>query len=125
MKAAFDQYLADGASAYVPKFKQTTIEAIDLIKKAGGLAVLAHPMVTSIDEMIPELVRAGLDGIEVYYPNTTKTVIKFYEGIAKKHGLLMTGGSDAHGDAKRNTYIGKMSIPYELIEKMKERNSVK
>lgn len=124
IKAAFDQYLADGAPAYVPKFKQTTIEAVDLIKKAGGLAVLAHPMVTNVDEMIPELAREGLDGIEVYYPNNTNAVTKFYEGIAKKHDLVMTGGSDAHGKTKKHTYVGKVKIPYEIIAAMKKKNTV-
>ena len=120
-RAAFDKYLAEGAAAYVPKFKQTPFEAIQLIKKVGGIAVLAHPMITSVDELIPGFAREGLEGLEVYYSNTTDTFIEFYEGIARKNSLLLTGGSDAHGQAKRHTYVGRRNIPYELVEKMKER----
>lgn len=121
MKEAFDKYLAEGAPAYVSKFKQTPFEAIALIKKTGGIAVLAHPMLTQIDELIPRLVREGLGGLEVYYPNCLPSIVEFYERIAQKHNLVMTGGSDAHGKAKKHTYIGKLKIPYELVERLKER----
>jgi len=119
IQMAFNKYLADDAPAFVPKFKQTPHEAIALIQKAGGIAVLAHPMLTKVDELIPSFVKAGLGGIEAYYPNTTDTVMNFYKGLAKKHGLAVTGGSDAHGDVKKYTYIGKKTIPYELVEKLK------
>ncbi|MBI3602257.1 MAG: PHP domain-containing protein [Candidatus Omnitrophica bacterium] len=120
-KDAFEKYLAQGRPGYAPKFKQTPFEAIDLIHQNGGLAVMAHPMLTQKDELIPRLVKAGLDGIEVYYPNCMPTVTEFYKKIAKKNGLLMTGGSDAHGKAKVYTYVGKEAIPYELVEKMKAK----
>ncbi len=117
---AFNKYLADDAPAFVPKFKQTPYEAIDLIRKAGGVAVLAHPMLTRVDELIPSFVEAGLGGLEVYYPNTSEKVISYYEELVKKHDLVATGGSDAHGDVKKHTYVGKMKIPYSLVEKLKE-----
>ena len=117
---AFEKFLAEGRPAYVSKFKQTPYEAIALIRQAGGLAVLAHPMLTGIDELIPSLVKAGMKGLEVYYPNVPENVIYFYEGLAKKHHLLMTGGSDAHGDIKKNTRIGRIKIPYALVEQLKE-----
>ncbi len=119
LKVAFDKYLAEGAAAYVPKFKLATEDAIKLIHNAGGVAVLAHPMVMNMDEIISPLVKEGLDGLEVYYTNTTETVINFYKGLAEKHNILMTGGSDAHGKAKKNTFVGKVKIPYELVEAMK------
>ena len=82
---------------------------------------MAHPMSTNKDEIIPSLVKAGLGGLEVYYPNCEEGTVKYYEGLAKKHNLLMTGGSDAHGKAKTNTYIGKRRIPYESVEALKAR----
>lgn len=118
---AFEKYLGEGAPAYFPKFKQTPIEAIKLIKDSGGLSVLAHPMLTQKDELIPQFVRAGLDGIEAYYPNCSMEVANFYVGIAEKHGILVSGGSDAHGKGKTSTWIGKAYLPYEHVEKMKER----
>ncbi|MBF0491090.1 MAG: PHP domain-containing protein, partial [Candidatus Omnitrophica bacterium] len=73
-KKAFDKYLGQDCPGNAPKFKQTPFEAIDLIHQSGGLAVMAHPMLTQKDEMIPRLVKAGLDGLEVYYPNCMPAV---------------------------------------------------
>jgi 3',5'-nucleoside bisphosphate phosphatase len=118
---AFEKYLSEDAPAYVAKFKISPVEAIELIRNSGGVAVMAHPMLTNKDEIIPSLVRAGLGGIEVYYPNCSPPLTAYYEGIAQKHNLIMTGGSDAHGKAKSYTYIGKKQIPYETVEQLKAR----
>ena len=118
---AFDKYIGEGKSAYIPKFKQTPAEAIRMIKGFGGVAVLAHPMLTSVDELIPGLVKDGLEGLEVYYPNVSEKIMSFYSNLAKKYDLIMTGGSDSHGDSKDSTYIGKVKIPYSLVEALKEK----
>lgn len=120
-KEAFEKYLSEGCPGYAPKYKQSPFEAIDLIHQSGGLAVMAHPMLTQKDELIAPMAKAGLDGLEIYYPNCSDAVHNFYYGLAKKNKLLMTGGSDAHGKAKPYTYIGKATIDYALVEKMKER----
>lgn len=120
MKDAFEKFLGEGAAAYAPKFKQAPHEAIRLIKSLGGVAVLAHPMLTNVDELIPGFVQAGLGGLEVYYPNCSDNVMQFYRNLAQKYKLLMTGGSDAHGEAKRHTFIGKLRIPYDLVDEMKK-----
>ncbi|MBF0533006.1 MAG: PHP domain-containing protein [Candidatus Omnitrophica bacterium] len=120
VQTAFDRYLAEGGPAYVAKYRQTPAQAIALIKKFGGVAVLAHPMLTRVDEMIPAMVRDGLGGLEVYYPNVSSTIIEYYEGIGRKHNLLLTGGSDAHGAGKDNTAIGKIRLPYRFVEAMKQ-----
>jgi len=117
---AFDKYLGEGECAYVKKFEQTPQEAIKLIREAGGVAVMAHPMATQRDEIIPSLVKAGLQGIEAFYPNCSPLVTEYYVNIAKKHHLVLTGGSDSHGAGKLNTFIGKMKIPYELVEELKK-----
>ena len=117
-RQAFERFLGEECSAYVPKLKQTPHEVIDLIHQAGGLAVLAHPMITNRNELIPGFVEAGLDGMEVYYPNCSMNVVRFYEKIAKRNNLLMTGGSDAHGETR---LIGSVKVSYELVEQMKER----
>ena len=116
---AFEKYIGEDGPAYVKRFNISPFEAIDLIKKVGGVSVLAHPMVTNKDELIPSFAEAGLKGIEVYYPNYSESTVRHYEGIAQKHNLAVTGGSDAHGKAKPNTYVGKIKIPYELVEKLK------
>ena len=119
IQEAFDRYLAEGGPGYVSKFKISPYEAIGLIRDAGGVAVFAHPMLTNRDELIPSLVREGLKGIEVFYPNCSETVMNFYLKLAKKNNIAATGGSDAHGSHKKYTYIGKVKLPYERVEELK------
>jgi len=118
---AFAKYLKEGAVAYVKKYKISPREAIGLIHRSQGAAVLAHPMLINRDELIPQMVEEGLDGIEVYYPNCPESVTKYYEGLAQKHELILTGGSDAHGRRKEYTHVGKKTIDYERVELLKER----
>lgn len=118
---AFDKYIGDQCQAYVPKHQQSPKEAIALIRQAGGVAVMAHPMVTKCDELIAGFVDQGLGGIEVYYPNCPDATVFYYEGLARKYKLAMTGGSDAHGKNKTNTWIGKRRIPCELVEQLRVR----
>ncbi len=120
-KDAFKTYLSEGCPGWAPKYQQTPFEAIELIRQSGGIAVMAHPMLTQKDELISRMVKKGLGGLEVYYPNCSPTVTAFYENIAKKYDLVMTGGSDAHGTAKSYTHVGKVRIPYETVELMKTR----
>lgn len=118
---AFQKYIGEQAPAYIAKYKQTPFEAIGLIRSAGGVAVLAHPMVTNKDELIPAMAEAGLQGIEVFYPNYPSVTRDYYQKLARKYDLILTGGSDAHGKAKDSTFIGKVKIPYEMVEQLKTR----
>lgn len=120
-REAFDKYIGEDCPGWAPKFKQSPFEIIELIHQAGGLAVMAHPMLTQKDELISPMVKAGLDGLEVFYPNCTHSVVQFYSHLAKKYDLLLTGGSDAHGKAKNYTWVGKTTIDYSYIETMKQR----
>jgi len=125
IKKAFEKYIGPGCPGYAPKLKQTPFEAIELIRQSGGVAVMAHPMLTQKDELIPRLVAAGLKGLEVYYPNCMDTVTQFYERIAKKNGLIATGGSDAHGKIKPYTYVGKATVPYDVVEQLRQARPLK
>ena len=80
---------------------------------------MAHPMLTGVDELIPGLVEAGLLGLEVFYPNSTEQTTRFYSALAKKHNLIATGGSDAHGTVKKYTSIGRVKVPYSIVEQLK------
>ena len=119
IKTAFEKYIGQGCPGYAPKHKQTPFEAIELIRASGGVAVMAHPMMTQKDELIPRFVAAGMRGLEVYYPNCMDTVTQFYERIAKKHNLIATGGSDAHGKIKPYTYVGKKTVPMDVVEQLR------
>ncbi len=121
---AFDLYLAEGKPAFTPHEGLTPAQAVQLIHDAGGLAVLAHPglyagdLSALLDEMIP----AGLDGIEVFYPlHTPEQTARFAE-LARRHRLLLTGGSDFHGprgDAELS--LGSIHVPPEHIEALLAR----
>jgi len=120
IKSAFEKYIGPGCPGFVPKYKQTPFEAIELIRSSGGVAVMAHPMLTQKDELIPRFAAAGLKGLEVYYPNCMTSVTEFYERIAKKNNLIATGGSDSHGKAKSYTYVGKKTVPMEVVEQLRQ-----
>ena len=116
---AFAKYIGDKCPAYVCGFRFSPQEAINLIKEVRGIPVLAHPYTISCDELIPEFIDYGLMGLEVYYPEHTQSMINFYLNLAQKYHLLITGGSDCHGDAKPQVKIGSVKLPYELVEKLK------
>ena len=78
IQEAFVKYIGEDCPAYVPKLKQTPFEAIALIREAGGVAMLAHPMLNNKDEHIASFVGAGLQGIEVWYPNIPAVIKEFY-----------------------------------------------
>lgn len=118
---AFFKYIGDNGPAYVPKRTLTPQQAIALIREADGVAVLAHPGLTQRDHIIETLVADGLGGIEVYYPSHQPQDIKKYLKIAEKYSLAVTGGSDFHGERKADTPIAKVTIPGELVHKLRER----
>jgi len=121
IQEAFNKYLNCDAPAYVPHFKLTPAEAVQTIIKAGGIPVYAHPAVSKKDDIIPELVAKGLAGIEVFYSKHSDDQIKHYQSLAKKYGLLMTGGSDFHGfSTGRDISLGVMKLPDNCIKKLEE-----
>lgn len=126
---AFDRFLKKGAPAYVDKLRFAPAEAIHFISKAGGVAVLAHPNTLSLnghselEKLVLRLVGEGLKGIEAYYPEHSSLETAQYVALAKRHGLLMTGGTDYHGIEKDGLDIGvgrgEMRLPYSVIEDLK------
>jgi 3',5'-nucleoside bisphosphate phosphatase len=120
---AFDKYLGNHTEFYIPVQKLSPREAIELIKQAGGLAVLAHPFVLNRDDIIDKLVEVGLDGLEVYYPKLPFNMLKHYSEMCRKYNLLETGGSDCHGPHFGEISLGSVKTPLGLLEKMKSRLS--
>jgi predicted metal-dependent phosphoesterase TrpH len=118
---AFERYLRKGKPAWVPKFKMSALDAIELIHQAGGLAVMAHPGLNHNDSLIPDLVDAGMDGLECFHTKHSTTLTQRYLEIADRFKLLVTGGSDCHGMSKGQPLIGSIKIPYECVERLKER----
>jgi hypothetical protein len=128
MGQAFDQFLKKGEAAYVSRFAYGAAEAVALIRQAGGLAVLAHPTqndpeLIRLPAVLADLVPAGLAGIELYYPTHSHKVKKRMRALAAEYDLLLTGGSDYHGEVRPGTSLaggGNIFVPPELLEKMKE-----
>lgn len=119
---AFSKYIGFRKPCYVPNIKFSPQEAIGTLLKVGGVPVLAHPRLMGKDEYIPELVKYGLKGIEVYHTDHKPGMTRHYEEIAKAQGLLMTGGSDCHGMGKGRILIGSVRVSYELVERLKEES---
>jgi predicted metal-dependent phosphoesterase TrpH len=116
---AFDRYLKAKRPAWVPKFKMSFSEAVDLIHAAGGLAVMAHPGLNRADRVIPELIAAGIDGIECYHTKHSASNALHYVNLARQYGLLITGGSDCHGMSKGKPVIGTVRLDYEHVAGLK------
>lgn len=102
---AFKLYLRKGAPAWASRFAYSAADAINMIHRAGGIAVLAHPgqiapEVNFLPLLIRQLVECGLDGLEIYYPGYSSTVQHNLRKLARKFNLIVTGGSDYHGANK-------------------------
>lgn len=112
---AFARYIGTHAPAYVPKYKVTPREAIELILKSGGIPVLAHPGVLNRDELILEFMEYGLLGVEAIHPLHSTEKQMYYDTLARKYGLLVTGGSDWHGKERRRNFK-KLSTSMKVTE---------
>lgn len=109
---AFERFLLPGRCAYVPKKEISVCDAVALIHRSAGVAVLAHPMKMGFGEMavealVEEWMGQGLDGIEVWHPSAQNNHAAFLLHLARRKGLFVTGGSDFHGSAVRRTEIGE------------------
>lgn len=123
---AFDKYLGRTGPAYVERLKVTPEEAIQIIAKARGIPVLAHPGWGVADAMVPRLVEAGLEGLEVYYPDHLPEEVKHWSSIAVRYGLVVTGGTDFHGGPlATRAVIGSQYVPPEVVDRLKARSAVK
>jgi len=119
---AFEKYIGRNGPAYVERMKLSPPEAVQVILRAGGIPVLAHPGWGVKDEIIPALVEAGLEGLEVYYPDHTPAMVTRYLETARRWGLLVTGGTDFHGgDLATKVPPGSQYVPAEVVERLKER----
>lgn len=120
IKEAFDRYIGMGAPAYVPRYKLTTEEGIELVRQAHGIPVLAHPGMQRLDEGIPAWVEVGLQGIEVLHSEHKSDDVSRYRAIAQQYKLLMTGGSDFHGEARKpGVELGRWGVPLRILEQIK------
>lgn len=115
----FEKWLGGGKPAFVPRPALPVAEVIEAIQQAGGLASLAHPGETRVDDDIPRLRDAGLDAIEVYHSDHSPADRERYLKMADDLGLLVTGGSDFHANPEHGIVLGSVSLPRDAWEKLK------
>jgi predicted metal-dependent phosphoesterase TrpH len=120
-REAFDKLIGYDSPAYVEKLSMQPEEVFRLILGAGGIPVLAHPGVTKVDERIPQFIREGLLGIEVFHSEHSGAVERFYLQYCRKHGLAYTGGSDFHNGNQSKSEIGVPKVPYGAVESLREK----
>ncbi len=118
IKEAFDRYLDRGKPAYVDRYHLTIKNTIELIHKSNGISVLAHPGLLKDKTIVDYCIDNGIDGIECYHSNHTNEDEKYFRQLAKEANLIITGGSDFHGD---RGVLGDISVNLDNIPRMKER----
>jgi hypothetical protein len=127
---AFDRWLADGRAAYVPKSRLSPADVVGLARSSGGVAVLAHPLTLGLDpsaleQLVGELAEAGLVGIEAVYGRYTTDQRRGLRQMARRRGLVATGGSDYHGsfkpDLEVGTGMGDLDVPDSALDELAAR----
>jgi predicted metal-dependent phosphoesterase TrpH len=116
----FSALLEINAPAYVPNYKLTPGQVLALIKAAGGIPVLAHPGLIKNDDVVLDLIRQGICGIEAYHPRHDEQQIRHYTEVAARHRLFVTGGSDFHAIPGRfPEKLGIFAVPADIVYTMK------
>jgi predicted metal-dependent phosphoesterase TrpH len=120
LREAFTKYIGRKGLAYVERKKLTSLEAVESVLAVGGLPVLAHPAnIEHLESFVPQLTRAGMMGIEIYYANYLPSTIARLQALAEKYDLIASGGSDYHGlDDTIGTDIGSVALPHESVEQL-------
>jgi predicted metal-dependent phosphoesterase TrpH len=124
-KEAFDRFISDGGIAYVPKHALAPLDALRLIREAGGVCVLAHPAMWKgngavPDALVEEMAGAGMGGLEIDHPDQDLEQRAHYRAMAERLDLVPTGGSDCHG-ARYDYRLGGESTPSELVDELRRR----
>lgn len=124
---AFTRWLGDGGPAYVQYEKFSAEDGIKLLLDCGAVPVWAHPYLFrggTVESVLPELIQAGLMGVEVYHPNHSPSDERKLAELCRQHGLLMTGGSDYHGPTDATDQVGVhlngLHVPLTLLPPLKE-----
>lgn len=125
---AFERYLGKTGAAYVPKENFPPERAVKMLRANGAFVSMAHPKLITqndglLENMISELKKIGLGGLEAIYSTFTPSEKRKYKKMAKRHSLLVTGGSDFHGANREGIDIGDTGLEYSQFRLIKERNS--
>lgn len=121
IKEAFEKYIGRDSPCYVEKMEYTPKDVIEIIKNVRGIPVLAHPGISQVDEYIPSFIKYGLQGLEAVHSEHSPEQNEKYTKMAKKYGLVATGGSDFHGlDSRRGMIMGAIKIPDSVVDELRK-----
>ncbi|GLX68385.1 PHP domain-containing protein [Paenibacillus glycanilyticus] len=124
MAEAFDRYLAEGGAAYVNPPRLHPFEALEWIREAGGTSVVAHPGLYGRDDLVEQLIQKGVQGIEVYHSDHGPEEEHRNAELARRHGLIMTGGSDFHGERQGKVFhgeIGSRTVDLAVLDQLSNK----
>ncbi|NLV16506.1 MAG: PHP domain-containing protein [Syntrophomonadaceae bacterium] len=119
IKEAFRKYIGRGSPAYYPRYKLLPGESIKLIKECGGISVLAHPGHIKNQRIVGEMIDLGINGIEVFYPDHSEQQTSYFRKLSQEKGLLITGGSDYHGESAERNQLGTIRVECCYVDNMK------
>lgn len=119
-RQAFDQLIGEGRPAFVPRCGPSPADVIGIIHRAGGIASLAHPGLLKRDDLIPDMIDAGLTAVEAFHSEHDTATTARYLAFAGHHRILVSGGSDYHGEKeRRKTAFGTVGLPLDRFEQLK------
>jgi predicted metal-dependent phosphoesterase TrpH len=122
IRQAFEQLIGEGRPAFIARCGPGPAGVIDIINRAGGISSLAHPGVLKRDDLIPAMIEAGLTAIEAFHSDHDSAATDHYLALADRHGLLVTGGSDYHGEKeRRRAAFGTVGLPPDHFQRLAER----
>ena len=120
--AAFDTIIGKDSPAYVARVGLTPLEAVALVRAHGGVPSVAHPgTVIGLEALLPQLVDRGLAGMECHYGSHTPEFTAYCLGLAARHDLVATGGSDFHGRGDHGAELGGVPVPLECVPALEAR----
>lgn len=120
IQEAFDKYIGDGKPCHIKHKRLDFSKAIKMIRRSGGVPVIAHPGTMGSDKYFPVYIEKGLRGVEAFHSKHNFVVNNKYVRLAKKYGLLITGGSDCHGMGPGRILIGKTTVSCETLDELRE-----
>jgi predicted metal-dependent phosphoesterase TrpH len=122
VRQAFDQLIGEGKPAFVPRTGPEPAEVIAIIGRAGGIASLAHPGLLKRDDLVAEWVDQGLAALEAFHSDHDAGMTEHYLALARRHGIVVSGGSDYHGEReRRRAAFGTVGLPPAHFERLAER----
>ncbi|HEV3215838.1 MAG TPA: PHP domain-containing protein [Vicinamibacterales bacterium] len=122
IRQAFDELIGEGKPAYVARVGPEPSVVVSIIARAGGVCSLAHPGLLKRDDLIPGMVEAGLTALEAFHSDHDEETTAHYLALAERYGILVSGGSDYHGEPiRRKAAFGTVGLPPEHFERLSMR----